>query len=93
MLEKVLQLKTTAQLVFFLWLIKCMKNLSITGLLMTWINLVFFSDFQFDIRSSPSTADILTDLSYRIARAFNRSGTTRAVALNISNIQYIPSQT
>ena len=34
--------------------------------------------------SSRSTADLLTVVSDRIARAFNRSGTTRAVALDIS---------
>ena len=43
-----------------------------------------FSDFQYGFRSSRSTADLLTVVSDRIARAFNRSGTTRAVALNIS---------
>ena len=35
-----------------------------------------FSDFQYDFRSSRSTADLLTVVSDRIARAFNRSGTT-----------------
>ena len=34
-------------------------------------------------RSSRSTADLLTVASDRIARAFNRSGATRAVALDI----------
>ena len=43
-----------------------------------------FSDFQYCFRSSRSTADFLTVVSVRIARAFNRSGTTRAVALDIS---------
>ena len=43
-----------------------------------------FSDFQYGFRSSRSTADLLTVVSDRIARAFNRSGATRAVALNIS---------
>ena len=43
-----------------------------------------FSDFQYGFRSSQSTADLLSVASYRIARAFNRSGTTRAVALDIS---------
>ena len=43
-----------------------------------------FADFQYGFRSSRSTADLLTDVSDRIARAFNRSGTTRAVALDIS---------
>ena len=35
-------------------------------------------------RSSQSTADFLTVASDRIARAFSRSGTTRAVELDIS---------
>ena len=43
-----------------------------------------FSDFQYGFRSSRSTADLLTVVSDRIARAFNRSGATRAVALGIS---------
>ena len=44
-----------------------------------------FSDFQYGFRSSRSTADLLTDdESDRIARAFNRSGATQAVALDIS---------
>ena len=43
-----------------------------------------FSDFQDGFRSSRSTADLLTVASDRIARAFNRSGATRAVALDIS---------
>ena len=43
-----------------------------------------FSDFQYGFRSSRSTADLLTAVSDRIARAFNRSGATRAVALDIS---------
>ena len=43
-----------------------------------------FSDFQHGFRSSQSTADLLTVVSDRIARAFHRSGTTRAVAIDIS---------
>ena len=35
-------------------------------------------------RSSQSTADLLTVVSDRIARAFNRSRVTRVVALDIS---------
>ena len=42
------------------------------------------SDFQYGFRSSQSTADLLTVVCNRIARAFNRSGATRAVALDIS---------
>ena len=43
-----------------------------------------FSDFQYGFRSSQSTTDCLTVASDRIARASNRSGATRAVALDIS---------
>ena len=46
--------------------------------------MVFFSDFQYGFRSFQSTADLLTVVSDRIAKALNRSGATRAVALNIS---------
>ena len=35
-----------------------------------------FSDFQYGFRSSQSTADLLTIVSDRIARAFNKSGAT-----------------
>ena len=43
-----------------------------------------FSDFQYGFRSSQSIADLLTVVSDRIGRAFNRSGATWAVALDIS---------
>ena len=43
-----------------------------------------FSDFQYGFRSSRSTADLLTVVSDRIARAFDRSGATQVVALDIS---------
>ena len=43
-----------------------------------------FSDFQHGFRSSRSTAHLLTVVSDRVARAFNRCGATRAVALDIS---------
>ena len=39
-----------------------------------------FSDFQDDFRCSQSTADLLTVVSDKIARALNRSGATQAVA-------------
>ena len=42
-----------------------------------------FSDFQYGFSSSRSAADLLLVVSDRIARAFNRSGATRAVALDI----------
>ena len=43
-----------------------------------------FTDFQYGFRSSRSTADLLTAASGRVARAFNRSRATRAVAFYIS---------
>ena len=43
-----------------------------------------FSDFQYGFRSSRSSADLLIVVSDRIARVFNRSGATWAVALDIS---------
>ena len=43
-----------------------------------------FSDFQYGISSFQSTADLLTVLSDRIARAFNKFGATQTVALDIS---------
>ena len=43
-----------------------------------------FSDFQYGFRSSRSTTDLVTVVSDRIARAFNLSGATRAVTLDIS---------
>ena len=44
----------------------------------------FFCDFQHGFRSSQSTTDLLTVVSDRIASAFNRSGATQAVVLDIS---------
>ena len=43
-----------------------------------------FSDSQYGFRSSRSTPDLLTVVSGRIARAFNKFEVTRAVALDIS---------
>ena len=47
-------------------------------------NCGLFSDFQYGFRSSRSTADVLTVVSDKTARAFDRSGATQAVALDIS---------
>ena len=43
-----------------------------------------FSNFQYGFRSSQSTVVLLTVLSDRIARVFNRSEATRAVTLDTS---------
>ena len=80
MLGKGLQLKTTALLVFFLWLVKSLNNRIVDHLEKCGL----FSDFQYGFRSSRSTADLLTVVSDGIARAFNRSGATQVVALDIS---------
>ena len=45
-----------------------------------------FSDFQYGFRSCRSTAGLLTVVSDRIARAFNRAGAARAVALDIPRL-------
>ena len=47
-------------------------------------NCGLFSDFQYDFRSSRSTAGLLSVVFDRIANFFNKSGTTRVVALDIS---------
>ena len=44
--------------------------------------MVPFSNFQYGFRCSRSTADLLTVVSDRIA--LNKSGTTRAVVLELS---------
>ena len=79
--RKGLQLKSTALSGFFLSLVKSLKNLEVYNGIE---KCGFFSDFLYGMRSSRSTADHLTIVSDRIARAFNRSGATRAVALDIS---------
>ena len=43
-----------------------------------------FYDFQYGFRYSRSTVDLLTVVSDRIARCFNKSEATRAVACDIS---------
>ena len=45
-----------------------------------------FSDFKYGFRSSQSTAYLLTVVSDRIAKVFNKSRATRAVALDISKV-------
>ena len=84
MLRKGLQLKTTALLVFFLWLVKSLKKFKNNRIVDHLEECDLFSDFQYGFRSSRSTADLLTVVSDRIARAFNRSRATRAVTLDIS---------
>ena len=72
MLGKGVQLKITTLLVFEKLIVYRLEKCGL------------FSNFQYGFRSSRSTADLPTVVSDRITRAFNRSGTTQAVALDIS---------
>ena len=76
MLGKGLQLKTTALLIFFLWLVKYLKKLVNNRFADHLEKCGLFSDFQYGFSSSRSTADLLTVASDKIARAFNKSGAT-----------------
>ena len=73
----------TIREVFFLWLVKSLKNLQIKDLLSTLRNLAIFY-FLYGFRCSQLTVDLLTVVSDRIASAFDRSGATQAVVLDIS---------
>ena len=87
---KGLQVKTTALLVFFLWLVvfeKLVNNRIVDHL----EKCSLFSDIQYGFRSSRSTADLLNVVSDRIARGFNRSGATQAVAISGQIIGLISS--
>ena len=76
MFGKGLQLKTTALLIFFSVISKVFKK-RVNDMIVDHVEkFSFFSDFQYGFRSFRSTADLLTVISNRIARAFNRS--TRA---------------
>ena len=79
MLGKGLQLKATTLLVFFVFE-KLVNNRPVDHLK----KCPLFSDFQYCFRSFRSTADLLTVVSDRIGRAFNRSGATVTVTLDIS---------
>ena len=57
-----------------MWSLKYEDHLEICG---------FFSDFRYGFRSSGSTADLLAVVSDRIASSFNRSGSNRAVPVDI----------
>ena len=83
MLGKGLNLKTTALLVFLLWSLKSSEKIANNTIVHHLEKCDFFSDFQYGFRSSQSTADLLTVVCDRIARVFNRSGATPAVALDI----------
>ena len=71
------KIPTSNLLVFFPWLVASLKNLIVNNRIVDHLQKCnLFSDFQYGFRSSLSTADLLTVVSDRIARAFNRSGAT-----------------
>ena len=82
MLGKGLQQKTTTQLVFFAVVSKFFEKL-VNNRIVDHLEKCGFFDFEYGFNSSRSTADLLTVVS---DRAFNRSGATRAVALDISKV-------
>ena len=86
MFGKGLQLKTTALLVFFSVISKVFEKLVNNRTVDHLEKCGLFSYFQYGFRSSRSTADLLTVVYDRIARTFNRSGATPAVALDISKV-------
>ena len=74
--------KTIVLLAFFLWLVESLKNFWVINLLIILIMWPFFS-FSVIFRSYFSTADLLTVKFDIVGRAFNWSGGTRALVLNI----------
>ena len=84
MLGNSLQLKTTRSVSFLSVVSKVFEKLVNNRIVDHLQKCGLFSDFQYGFRSSRSTADLLTFASDRIARAFNISGATRAVAVDIS---------
>ena len=82
MLAKGLVLKATALVVVSKVFEKFVNNMIVNCLKKCGL----FSDFQYGFRSCRSTADLLTVVSDRIARAFNRSRATQAVALDTSKV-------
>ena len=84
---KGLQQKTIKLLVFFLWLLNSLKILY-NSLADHIQKFGLFCDFQYSFSSSWSTADLQAVVSDKFVRDFNRSGTTRAVVLDISKVFY-----
>ena len=84
MLGKCLLLKTNRPVSLLSLVSKVFKKLVNNRIVDHLEKCCLFSDFQYGLRSSRATADLLTVVSDRIAGAFNRSGATRAVALDIS---------
>ena len=86
MLGKVLQLKITTLVSLLSVVSKVLEKIVNNRIVDDLEKCSFFSDFQYGFRSSRSSADLLTVVSDRIARTFNRSEATPAVALDISRL-------
>ena len=65
---------------------KSLKKLVDNGLVDHIEKCDHFSDFLYAFRSSRLTTNLVSVTSKAIARAFNRSGPTRVVALHLTNI-------
>ena len=85
MLGKGLQLKTTCLVSLLSLVSKVFEKVVNNRIVDHLAKCGLFSDFKYGFRSSRSTADLLTVVSDRIARAFNRPGATGTVTLDISN--------
>ena len=68
-----------------LWLVKSLKNLQIIGLLITYRNVVFYLISSM-ILGLLKQLHLFWQLSDKINRAFNRSGATRGVSIDISKV-------
>ena len=75
-LERGLWLNSIDLLVFFSVVSKIFEKL------VDHLEIRSFCDFQYDFKSSRSSADLLTVASNKIDRAFSRSEATRAVTLH-----------
>ena len=84
MLRRGLQLKTTILFSLLSVVSKVLEKLVNNRIVDQLEKCSYFPDFQYGFRSFQSTADLLTVVSDRIARAFKGSATTQVVALDIS---------
>ena len=75
-------------LVFFLWLVKSLKN-SNNKIFYHVEKCGLFSDFHYGFRSSESTSDLLTVASDRIARAFSLLVSFKNLSLMEFQVRYL----
>ena len=84
MLGKGWQLKATGLLVLFLWLVKSLKIFGNNWIVDHLEECDLFPDIQYGLRSYQSIANLLTIVCDRISSAFNGSGATQSVVLDIA---------